>query len=119
MGIPLDYVARQIGDTPETTRRYYAKFIPDRRGYVQLPQLEPGQVPADLLVNLTEWHGAGRRASAGYAKPFTATGSIEPAIWHTCCWLQAARVAEALTAQALAVVGGEGLEPTPQRSGAA
>jgi hypothetical protein len=49
-GIPLAYVAEQLGHADmATTARHYARWI-TRGRYVAPPTLGPGEVPADLLA---------------------------------------------------------------------
>jgi len=54
-GIPTKYVADQLGHKhTTTTENHYAKWVP--RGYVEPARLQPGEVPADLLAPLEQWH---------------------------------------------------------------
>jgi len=55
-GVPLLYVSRQLGHSSiAVTEKHYAKWIPGGGDlYVHPPALDPGDVPADLLVRLPQ-----------------------------------------------------------------
>ena len=51
-GVPLGYIAKQLGHAhPQVTARHYARWI-DEEGYRNPLQVQPGEVPADLLARL-------------------------------------------------------------------
>ena len=53
MGIPLQYVSRQLGHSSVVvTEKHYAQWIPEDDFYVEPVRLKPGEVPADLLARL-------------------------------------------------------------------
>jgi integrase len=53
-GMPLDYIKRQLGHSSvSTTEGHYARWC-SREAYREPMRLEPGEVPADLLVRLPE-----------------------------------------------------------------
>jgi integrase len=52
-GIPLGYISRQLGHADTAvTARHYARWVGDE--YERPPQLEEGDVPADLLARISE-----------------------------------------------------------------
>ncbi|MDH5567646.1 MAG: site-specific integrase, partial [Myxococcales bacterium] len=55
MGIPLQYVSRQLGhSTTVVTEKHYARWIPEDDLYMEPERLRPGETPADLLARLSE-----------------------------------------------------------------
>jgi integrase len=66
-GITLAYVSKQLGhQSMQLTERHYACWIPDGDEYRAPLELEPGEVPADLLARLTG--GSRRRKTAQIAE---------------------------------------------------
>jgi len=55
-GVPLGYIAKQLGHADaQVTARHYARWV-DEEGYRNPLQVQPGEVPADLL----SWLDSGR-----------------------------------------------------------
>ena len=54
VGVPLAYLSNQLGHAAVgTTERHYAKWI-EREEYRRPIDLEPGEVPADVLTRLSK-----------------------------------------------------------------
>jgi integrase len=60
-GFPVEFVARQLGNTPAVCRTHYLRWLTD--DYAEPPRLEPGELPCDWLARVTGHAGTSRGTS--------------------------------------------------------